>query len=150
MKIGRAKPQDMADMLSHMSTATSHDIFADCDVVVEAITENEELKTKLYRLAAEQGDSDAQSNLGSMYLTGQGVSQNDEEAFRLFRLAAEQGNAVGQNNVGRMYELGRGVPQNYDQAVKWYRLSAEQGYDLATQKLKNLNLKMQPRAFGRP
>ena len=101
-------------------------------------------------LAAEQENADAQSSLGSMYLTGHGVSQNDEEAFRWFRLAAEQGNAVDQNNAGRMYELGRGVPQDYDQAVKWYRLSAEQGYDLATQNLQNLTLKMKPRAFGRP
>ncbi len=36
------------------------------------------------------------------------------------------------------------------EAARWYRLSAEQGYDLAMQNLNNLNLKIKPRAFGRP
>jgi len=49
LKIGRATPQDMADMLSLLSTSTSKTAFTECDVVVEAITENEELKTAAYR-----------------------------------------------------------------------------------------------------
>ncbi len=49
IKIGRATPQDMADMLSLLSTATTKSGFSGCDVVVEAITENEELKTSSYR-----------------------------------------------------------------------------------------------------
>ena len=49
MKIGRATPQDMANMLSLLSTSTSKTAFGECDVVVEAITENEDLKTAAYR-----------------------------------------------------------------------------------------------------
>jgi 3-hydroxyacyl-CoA dehydrogenase/enoyl-CoA hydratase/3-hydroxybutyryl-CoA epimerase/3-hydroxyacyl-CoA dehydrogenase/enoyl-CoA hydratase/3-hydroxybutyryl-CoA epimerase/enoyl-CoA isomerase len=48
IKIGRATPQDMADMLSLLNTSTSKNAFGSCDVVVEAITENESLKTKMY------------------------------------------------------------------------------------------------------
>lgn len=48
IKIGRATPQDMADMLSLLNTSTSKTAFGTCDVVVEAITENEQLKTKMY------------------------------------------------------------------------------------------------------
>ena len=48
IKIGRATPQDMADMLSLLNTSTSKNAFGSCDVVVEAITENEALKTKMY------------------------------------------------------------------------------------------------------
>lgn len=48
MEIGRAAPGDMVQLLSHLSTSTSHGLFADCDVVVEAITENEELKKQAY------------------------------------------------------------------------------------------------------
>jgi 3-hydroxyacyl-CoA dehydrogenase/enoyl-CoA hydratase/3-hydroxybutyryl-CoA epimerase/3-hydroxyacyl-CoA dehydrogenase/enoyl-CoA hydratase/3-hydroxybutyryl-CoA epimerase/enoyl-CoA isomerase len=47
--IGRATPQDMVQLLSNLNTSTSHAAFADADVVVEAITENEELKTKAYQ-----------------------------------------------------------------------------------------------------
>ncbi|MBS0263962.1 MAG: enoyl-CoA hydratase/isomerase family protein [Planctomycetes bacterium] len=52
IEIGRATPADMVQLLSHLNTSTSHALFADCDVVVEAITENEELKTLAYRQLA--------------------------------------------------------------------------------------------------
>ena len=63
---------------------------------------------KWYRLAAKQGDANAQSSLGVMYATGQGVAQDDQEAVRLFRLSAEQGNPSGQCNLRNMIEKGRG------------------------------------------
>ena len=47
--IGRATSQDLADMLALLSTSTSREAFSACDVVVEAITENEEFKTAAYR-----------------------------------------------------------------------------------------------------
>ena len=40
---------------------------------------------------AEQGDADAQYNLGLMYYRGDGATQNYAEAVRWYRLAAEQG-----------------------------------------------------------
>ena len=43
---------------------------------------------------AEQGDATAQSSLGYMYATGEGVPQNDAEAVRWYRMAAEQGFAM--------------------------------------------------------
>ena len=46
---------------------------------------------KWYRLAAEQGDADAQASLGWMYASGRGVEQDDAEAVKWYRLAAEQG-----------------------------------------------------------
>ncbi len=49
MKIGRATTADLQALLSTLSASTSHQVFSDCDVVVEAVTENEELKTALYR-----------------------------------------------------------------------------------------------------
>ena len=77
--------------------------------------------------AAEQGDAEAQFNLGVMYRDGEGVPQDEAEAVRWFRLAAEQGLAVGQSNLGLMYATGRGVPQDEAEAVRWSRLAAEQG-----------------------
>ena len=44
---------------------------------------------------AEQGDANAQTNLGVMYETGRGVPKDYNEAVRLYRLAAEQGYAIG-------------------------------------------------------
>ena len=81
-----------------------------------------------FRIAAEEGDACAQSNLGVMYETGRGVARDNGEAVRWFRLAADQGEAVAQYNLGLMYDTGRGVPQDDDEAVRWYRLAAEQGH----------------------
>jgi uncharacterized protein len=79
------------------------------------------------RMKAEQGNAEAQSNLGGMYFNGQGVSQDYKEAVKWYRLAVGQGNSFAQNNLGHAYENGEGVPQDYKEAVKWYRLAAEQG-----------------------
>jgi 3-hydroxyacyl-CoA dehydrogenase/enoyl-CoA hydratase/3-hydroxybutyryl-CoA epimerase/3-hydroxyacyl-CoA dehydrogenase/enoyl-CoA hydratase/3-hydroxybutyryl-CoA epimerase/enoyl-CoA isomerase len=48
IKIGRAQPMDMADMLARLNTATNTRVFADCDIVVEAIVEDEAAKTKMF------------------------------------------------------------------------------------------------------
>ena len=48
---------------------------------------------RLYRLAAAQGHSAAQYNLGLMFANGRGVAKDEAEAIRLYRLAAAQGYA---------------------------------------------------------
>ena len=80
------------------------------------------------RAKTEQGDADAQYNLGLRYGTGEGVPQDHAEAVRWLRLAADQGYAEAQNNLGFMYATGRGVPQNDAEAVRWYGLAADQGH----------------------
>jgi TPR repeat protein len=45
---------------------------------------------KWYGLAAEQGDADAQVNLGVMYSAARGTSQNYVLAHKWFSLAAER------------------------------------------------------------
>ena len=80
-----------------------------------------------YRLAADQGDANAQYNLGLKYASGEGVPEDDAEAVRWYRLAADQGLAIAQNNLGLMYASGEGVPEDDAEAVRWYRLAADQG-----------------------
>ncbi len=82
---------------------------------------------KWYRLAANQGDAEAQANLGRMYEFGQGVPQNYAEAMKWVRLAVNQGNADAEFALGSMYYQGWGVPQSDAEAVKWFRLAANQG-----------------------
>ena len=80
------------------------------------------------RALAEQGHASAQSNLGLMYATGQGVPQDDTEAVRWFRLAADQGLAGAQSNLGAMYDIGEGVPEDDAEAVRF-------GHSLAPAKI---------------
>ena len=80
------------------------------------------------RALAEQGNTEAQFNLGVMYANGQGVPQDYAEAVRWYRLAADQGYADAQHTAGLMYANGQGVPQDEAKAVRWYRLAADQGH----------------------
>ncbi len=80
-----------------------------------------------FRPLAQQGNAEAQNNLGFMYSNGRGVPQDYGEAARWYRRAAAQGNAGAQFNLGVMYLKGRGVPQDDAEAVRWYRRAAEQG-----------------------
>jgi hypothetical protein len=84
---------------------------------------------------ADKGDATAQSNLGFMYDTGQGVPQNYKTAFKWYKLAAEQGVSNAQYKLGQMYYQGQGVPQDNKTAVKWWKLAAEQGIANAQYKL---------------
>jgi TPR repeat protein len=58
------------------------------------------------RKAAEQGNADAQFDLGVMYDNGQGVPQDDKEAVVWLRKVAEQGPADAQYRLGLMYLIG--------------------------------------------
>ena len=77
--------------------------------------------------AAEQGDADAQHNLGVMYAYGKGVPEDDAEAVRWYLKAAEQGHADAQGMLGVMYANGEGVALDYAEAAHWRRKAAEQG-----------------------
>jgi TPR repeat protein len=79
------------------------------------------------RRLAEQGDVQAQVNLGLMYYSGQEVPLDYTEALHWFRKAADRGEAAAQHNLGTIYNQGKGAPQDYKEAVRWYRKAAEQG-----------------------
>ena len=63
--------------------------------------------------AVEQGLSEAQYNIGVMYIEGKGVSQNYTEALKWFNKAAKQNDPKAQYNLGVIYASGVGVPQDY-------------------------------------
>jgi len=82
---------------------------------------------KEFRRASAQGNTGAQTYLGSMYADGQGVAQDYAEAAKWYRLAAEQGNPWAQALLGMLYAHGQGVTKDPAEAVKWYRLGAQHG-----------------------
>lgn len=77
------------------------------------------------RIAAHEGDEQAQCYLGVCYQNGMGVEQNFQEAAMWFRRAAEKNDPVGQCYLGVCYWTGRGVPQEFGEAAKWLRKAAE-------------------------
>ena len=84
---------------------------------------------------AEQGDAEAQRELGGMYFYGEGIPEDHTEGVKWWRLAAVQGDALAQRELGSSFKDGEGVFEDDAEAVKWYRLAAEQGDALAQRKL---------------
>jgi TPR repeat protein len=80
-----------------------------------------------WRQAAEQGDADAQYNLGIFYSQDDSVDKDMTEAVKWFRKAAEQGVVEAQYNLGICYFEGEGIDKDMIEAVKWFRKAAEQG-----------------------
>lgn len=85
-------------------------------------------EVKAYRLAADQGQADAQYSLGELYAMGAGVLKDPVEAERLFVLAAKQGNPEHQSLLASMYSSGRDIGQDVTKAVQWYTNAAKHGY----------------------
>ena len=90
---------------------------------------------RLFQIAADQGNTWAQSWLGFMHEEGRGVEKSDAEACRWYREAADQGHAQAQCNLGVMYERGRGVRQDYVKAFLLFEMAANQGHALAQRRL---------------
>lgn len=74
------------------------------------------------------GDAAAQTQLGLLYVSGDGVERSDTEAFKWFRKAADQNNPVAQFNLAVSYTTGEGVARDAAEAIKWFRKAAEQNH----------------------
>ena len=97
-----------------------------------------------YKLVAENGDANAQYNLGVMYSYGYGILESEAESVKWYRLAAEQGDANGQFNLGAMYSSGNGVPQNNIRAYVWFSVAATQGHQGARGEIGILSERLSP------
>jgi hypothetical protein len=82
--------------------------------------------TKIMSLA-EQGNAQAQFELGTMYSEGQGIPRSYTKAVKWYQLAAYQGHSGAQNNLGMMYAEGKGVRRNYTEAYAWVSLVVAKG-----------------------
>lgn len=76
--------------------------------------------------AAEQGDANAQTVIGSMYDLGLGLPQDYQQAKQWYEKAAAQENSNAQLNLGVMYANGHGVRQDYHQGKQWFEKAAAQ------------------------
>ena len=81
---------------------------------------------KMERQLAEQGNVDAQFNLGRMHFMGESVWQSDREAAKWYHRAAEQGHSDAQFELGDAYYSGWGVPKDLSESTKWYYRAAKQ------------------------
>lgn len=81
---------------------------------------------RIWKAWAAKGNAEAQTLLGAMYWSGEGVSRDHKEAARLYLLAAQQGYARAQNDIGFMLGFGEGIPSHDDvEAYKWIKLAID-------------------------
>src|SRR5690606_36281625 len=80
----------------------------------------------------------AQSLLGQILLTGDGIQQDQALALTWFGIAAQQGDAMALNMLGRCHEHGWGVAKDESRAVIYYQHAAELGLDWGQYNLANL------------
>lgn len=88
--------------------------------------------------AADDGNADAQFQLGAMYFNGHGVAQDRDEATRRFHGAAIQGNREAQYIVGMMYWDGRGVAKDFVSAYMWFDVASTNGNKQAAESGKRI------------
>ena len=94
---------------------------------------------------ADQGNAEAQYQVGVMYDHGQAVSRSYQTAEQWYRSAAEQGHSGAQFNLGFMYFNGTGdeggaVEQNFGNAAEWLTRAAAVGVGEAQHLLSTMYL----------
>jgi TPR repeat protein len=99
----------------------------------KAASDRRDYKTalELWQPLATQGNAEAQTKIGFLYLDGFGVRQDKAKAMKWFKKAAEQGNKDAQWRLGWIYEQGEGVTIDYPEALRWLRAAADQGDERA-------------------
>lgn len=102
---------------------------------------------------AQQGNAQAQTYIGYLYYTGEGVPRDYSAAAKWYRKAAEQGYASAQNNLGLHYYNGQGVSRDYVLAHMWINLSNsnstyENDRKQSTNLLNDLERKMTPKQLA--
>lgn len=76
---------------------------------------------KIWMPQAQQGDPEAQTNVGEIYEKGMGIVPDYDIAAVWYKKAAKQGYSRAQINLGYLYEKGLGVKQDLAEAMNWYR-----------------------------
>ena len=79
----KISPADKQDALDRLTTSTDHATLGDCDVVIEAATEDEAIKREIYKAVIPSLRSDAiiASNTSSISITRLGATTDRPEKF---------------------------------------------------------------------
>ena len=89
---------------------------------------------------AEDGEAEAQNEIGFCYGKGVHVAMSYKSAHLWYGRAAEQGFANAQFNLGVLHYQGLGCKRDLSQAEEWFILAANQGHSNAQQNLRRIEL----------
>ncbi len=80
--------------------------------------------------------TNAQNDLGLLYLEGKGVPKLYDRAMEYFKQAEDAGDKYAPWNIGRMYDNGWGVDRDINQARAHMQIAADRGHQSAAEWLK--------------
>ena len=100
-----------------------------------------EAKMRLYQPLAENGNPDAQFELGVMYHSGFGAPVDLPKSLFWHRKAATQHSAKAERNLASAYYNGEGVSKNYTLAHDWLTKAAKQGDEEAQRLVRQMEEK---------
>jgi TPR repeat protein len=84
-----------------------------------------------YLEAAQDGNSNAQNNLGHLYRQGLGGPVDMKQAVDWFSKAAQAGQVNAETSLGDMYETGDAGAVDLSAAASWYHRAAVSGFFIA-------------------
>ena len=115
-------------LLALCASALAADLQADFQTGLDAYNKGDYATAlKAWQPLAQQGDANAEYNLGLLYARGQGVPQDYKQAAAWYEKAAQQDVPAAEYNLGVMYANGQGVPANPQEASKWFLKAAQKG-----------------------
>jgi len=128
---GVGKDIKEAKRLYNIAAAKGHEASQQKLDVFNVQTSDQSVVIEWYLPAAQEGDTEAQYNLGFMYETGWGVPENPEEAIRWYNEASDMQHDVAQLRLAMMQIVGVGVKSSTKIGLEMLRRSAENGNRIA-------------------
>ena len=108
-----------------------------------------EAQERALRRRAEEGDPEAQYEMGWRLATGMGPDLDDERSIGWLRRAAEGGHRLAQNNLGARYAVGDGVGRDVIEAWIWFSRAEAQGDRKAGKNRQSMEREMDVSALQR-
>lgn len=117
--VGRGVPQSDEAAVYWFSQANQQRFVADAYACGFGVEQDLPLARKLYLQLAENGDADAQFQLGTMFSNACGGSLDDAEAAKWYDAAAQSGHPEAQIALSHAMRQGLGVAPNPIMAYSW-------------------------------
>lgn len=125
---GRTKNKEEAyrwyEKAAEMGDASAQYLFGDEIMRYGYHSTNGDKKAiELFKKSAEQGNRDAQRELGEVFYYGKGVAKDYNEALKWYKMAATQGDTIAIHNVGYIYYQGfhnKEGKSDFQEAMRWF------------------------------
>ena len=127
---------------SQISEKDTHSGSTLAPVSLQTAGKGRALSPEALRKLADEGNAEAQWQLGALYHSGDGFPQSDTQAVQWYLRAAQQGYVPAQAALGSFYWAGRGVQQDYSEAYFWSQLALARGDEHSKSLLEGLATQM--------